>query len=120
MTAEHDALRESLKLLAGKEARFAELLADDLRRSHPDVLDGRESLPGPAVKAALERFSVTTGEGDPAESPGEDVVQLADSLMKVFARVLGRAAWKPAMALAWNAALRRDGETLLEELRGLD
>ena len=89
-TAEHDALRESLKLLADKEEKFAELLAEDLRRFHPDVLDGRETLPATGVKTAIERFSVTTGEGEPAEPPDELIVDLADSLMKVFARVLGR------------------------------
>lgn len=120
MSAEHDSLRESLKLLAGKEEQFAALLVEDLERHHPDVLDGRESLPAAGVKLALERLSVMTGSGEPAEPPDELVVDLGDSMMKVFARLLGRAAWKPQMALAWNNAVRRDGEALLEELRGLE
>ena len=119
MSAESDSLRESLALLDGKEARFAELLVADLGRFHPDVLPAREALDAAALRAALDGFAVRTGEGEPAEPPTPEVVGLADSLMKIFARVIGRAAWKPHMALAWNAAVRRDGEALLEALRSV-
>jgi len=119
MSAETDSMRESLALLAGKEEQFASLLRDDLKQSHPEVIPAYEKMPADGVKTALERFSVNTGEGEPSSDPEPEVVDLADSIMKVFARTLGRAAWKPHMALAWNSSLRRDGETLLAELNEL-
>lgn len=103
--------------VAPRADEFAKEFLGDLARRHPSVLGpvAAESA-ADAVLGSLRRFAKSAGGADSHE-PNPDVVDLADSLMKAFARVMGRAAWTPALALEWNAELRRRGGELLEDLR---
>ncbi|MCA9611393.1 MAG: hypothetical protein KC586_01410 [Myxococcales bacterium] len=111
-------LLETLAMLGDNKQRFAHELVADLNQRHPHVLDGEEPAPD-AVLHAVGRFAAATRDDAAEDDVESDVVDLADSLMKTFALVLGRVAWKPQMALEWNAALRTDGERLLSALRDL-
>lgn len=118
--AEANLLVESLARAEPRQDAFVRELLADLGRRHPGVLGPAPNAPPAAVFAAFQRFARTAaGEATPGGDDAGDPIDLADSAMKVFARVLGRAAWTPAMALAWNAALRARGAVLLEELRAI-
>lgn len=110
-------LLETMAQLGDNKERFAEELIADLNRRHDHVLAGAEPSAEDVIQA-LGRFAAsakTVSEQEPELDV--DTIDLADSLMKTFALVLGRAAWKPQMALEWNAALREEGERLLAALR---
>ena len=111
-------LAQSLRLLDDKYEAFVAELAKDLSRRHPTVLGERSELPVAGVRAAFESFVAQAESGRSAVDA--DVLALSDSIMKVFAHVVGRAAWKPAMALAWHGAMAGSGEVLLNRLRELD
>ena len=115
MDEERSQLAESFQRLGDRREQFAQECLEDLQRRHPHVLDGE--VPSPAAfLGAVQRF--VEDDAAPSFEPAPpDVADLADTLMKVFAHCLGRAAWKPAMALAWNQQMRERGEFLLGELR---
>lgn len=110
-------LLETMAQLGENKERFALELIADLNRRHAHVLDGAAPSADEVIQAVGRFAASATIDGDEDPEVDVDTIDLADSIMKTFAYVLGRAAWKPQMALEWNAALRRDGERLLAALR---
>lgn len=111
-------IEESLQALGQNQGRFVAELLGDLQRRHPHVLAGRSSeLDATAVGEALREFVADRAPGDAESDDPDAVADLADSIMKTFALCLGRAAWKPAMALEWNSVMRERGGRLLDALR---
>lgn len=119
MSTDRESLKESVARLKERRDEFATELGQDLKRRHPALLGAAAAAEPDAIVAVIERFAKgELGEGFGGASP-EDAEELADSIMKTFARVLGRAAWKPAMALAWHRVMQEEGTALVDALREL-
>lgn len=117
MEAKTERLKQSLDAIPDGGAKLAVEFMRDLGRRHPGVLGETPKIGERELVAALSEYALSPGEESAQEWPDQEILGLADSLMKSFARCIGRSAWKPEIALAWNERLRHDGRILLATLR---
>lgn len=108
-----DVLKASLAAVARDGAGFCGDVLADLGRHHANHAAALPFKDAAGMWAALQRFASAPTPTAPAAAPSPAVVAFADSLMKVFAKRLGRVEWTPGMALAWNSTLRAYGDRLL-------
>ncbi|MBL8767161.1 MAG: hypothetical protein JNL94_07350 [Planctomycetes bacterium] len=108
-----EVLKASLAAVARDGAGFCADVLTDLGRHHASSVAALPFKDAAGMWSALHRFSAAPTPSAPAAAPSPAIVAFADSLMKVFAKRLGRVAWTPGMALAWNSALRAYGDRLL-------
>ncbi len=119
MSTDRESLRASVARLKDRRDAFGQDLAQDLKRRHPALLGAAAAADPSAMVSTIERFAAGDLEATFGGATDADAEELADSIMKSFARVLGRAAWKPAMALAWHHAMAEEGTALVDALREL-
>lgn len=108
-----DVLKASLAAVARDGVGFCADVLGDLARNHAQITATLPFKDAASLWSALQRFAGAPNPGAAAVTPSPAVVAIADSLMKVFAKRLGRVEWTPGMALAWNSTLRAFGDRLL-------
>ncbi len=108
-----EVLKASLAAVAQDGAGFCADVLTDMGRHHGAHAAGLPFWDAAGMWSALQKFSTAPTPSAAAKAPSPAMVAFADSLMKVFAKRLGRVAWTPGMALAWNAALRAHGDAAL-------
>ncbi|MBK6939378.1 MAG: hypothetical protein IPH13_04100 [Planctomycetes bacterium] len=108
-----DVLKASLAAVARDGSEFCADVLADLGRHHATSATALPFKDAAGMWAALQRFAGAPTPSASAATPSPAVVAFADSLMKVFAKRLGRVEWTPGMALAWNSTLRAFGDRLL-------